>query len=262
MSIPAILPLSSLTPKQVKNGLAVLIQQHLVLWYTASEDSETYYEANSRSAYEIIRTGKFIQLIVDKFGEFAGQVFIDIISSGHAEVRHLAKLYKFVQHGTGQSQSDTKSSFEKGPETSHEPTLEFFHLTLGRLIHAGFLSAVHESHFRSEADNRSEAAKELRTLAEFKYELKGELKLRFETELEKKLISWRFNTELNENLIREVRSLPFHKKQQLQNASDEDETAGKRTHFTAINDCSNHVKGYVSHAKGSIDVFNNGKITV
>ena len=234
----------------MKHGLAVLIQQHLVLWYSISQDSETYYEANSKSAYEIARTGKFIKLIDDRFGDFARQVCTDILLSGHAKVEHLAQLYKFVQHGISQSQSDTKDLSKRGPEKSPGPTLESFHSTLCQLIHAGFLSAVHESHFRSDADNRFEAAKELKTLAEFKVELKGESRLRFERELDKKLISWRFNTDRNEKLVKEAGISLLRIKQQHQDASDEDETLTKISQFTAIN----NTKGSTNHAKGSIDV--------
>ena len=72
------------------------------------------------------------------------------------------------------------------------PNLEDLHSMLSALLRSGFVIPVHESYFRSAADNRIEAERELKRVNDsFQGTLKGEKKMEFDQAIDRKLDQWR-----------------------------------------------------------------------
>lgn len=198
---------SRLTPRQVQHSLAVLIQQHLIFWHD-SEDDETVYEANIEAAYTLARSGKYVKLAEDRFGEFAGDIISNLLLLGHARVGDLAKAYKFTSssqnfNGVAASNHGTRTSFlalsSKAKAQNHAeeggPTLESFHQALSDLLRTRIISVVNESHFRTDTDNRSEAEKEVPRPEKWASKLKKEQQLEWDKRVEQKLQDWKYGTE-------------------------------------------------------------------
>ncbi|SLM39662.1 RNA polymerase III subunit RPC82-related, helix-turn-helix [Lasallia pustulata] len=196
---------TDLSPNELKHSLAVLIQQHLVLWYTPLGDETTYYEAHWPSAYALARSGKLVKIVEDRFGDLAGDLLSNLLLLGHARVGDLAKAYNAVQSdgmlgSVSEGQALSEDGLPNGLGNNHTsagtkkrgPNLEDLHSVLDALLRTGFIIPVHESHFRSAADNRSEAERELkRNNDSFQGALKGEKKMEFEQAIDGKLDQWR-----------------------------------------------------------------------
>ena len=199
----------------VKHGLSVLIQQHLVLWYTSSEDHLTLYEANTAVAYSLVRSGRYIRIAEARAGEFAGKVISNLLLLGHARVGDLVQAY-----GEGQSKSThDRLAATRGPPSTHwsgpfrraegdieeqSVTLESIYGTLCDLLRIELVSRVHVSHFRSDADNRSEAAKVVRKPEEYKAKSQKERDAQHEAAIKRKLKEWRHGTNGEEDEIKDL----------------------------------------------------------
>ncbi len=187
--------------------MAVLIQQHLVLWFTSPDDNGTIYESNLTTAYALVRSGKYIKVVEDRYGEVAGGVISNLLLLGHVRVGDLGQAY-LPSKG---SKDPVKGAFAVSSlslplgsvkrqadslDVNNASTVESLHHALYDLLRAGLVSAVNESHFRSAADNRSEAEKEV----PFQDRLVGKLKKEHEAEREEaikqKLEDWKYGTKL------------------------------------------------------------------
>ncbi|MCJ1399556.1 RNA polymerase III subunit C82 [Xylographa trunciseda] len=204
LSIAALLHYTGLTPRQVKHSLAVLIQQHLALWYTSPENAVTYYEANWTSAYALLRAGKFVWIVEERLGSFAGGIVSNMLLSGHAGIGDLAQAYNILPHTDSGvslnepaivSNGDIQNGEFQAATQSHNESADSFHSSLHTLLDRGFLSSVHESYFRSDADNRSEAEALVRSLKGFHGELKADQKQELADAVEQRLLDWRLGTD-------------------------------------------------------------------
>ncbi|MCJ1477342.1 RNA polymerase III subunit C82 [Lambiella insularis] len=194
---------TGLTRRQLKHSLAVLIQQQLALWYSSPDNNDTHYEANWTTAYALVRSGKFVKVVEDRYGSFAGGVVSNLLLLGHALAADLAQTYNVSHHSENsvlrsESSKTTNGHLTDGSsmihDDSHYASSESLDSTVRALHDAGLLSTVHESHFRSETDNRNEAEAVVRSSEYFQGELKGEKKTEFLEAIEKKLLGWRFGT--------------------------------------------------------------------
>lgn len=186
----------------VNHGLAVLVQQHLVLWYTSSDDHQTLYEASTANAYSLVRSGKYIKVAAAQAGEFAGKLISNLLLLGHARVGDIVQAY-----GVGQSKSShDRLAATRGPHskpfsnpTHHvgghseeeSATIEPIYRILWDLLRTGLVSRVHVSHFRSDADNRSEAEKVVPKPEEYKAKSRREQDAQREAAVKRKLKEWR-----------------------------------------------------------------------
>jgi len=190
-----------LSERLIKHGLSVLIQHQLILWYT-SDNNSTIYEANTASAYALVRSGKYIKIAEDQVGKFAGEIISTLLSLGHAQVGDLLEGF-----GVGHSKStngslDTTDVSEMpllngwkhvaGTTDGHGVTFEMIQSTLSELLRAGLISEVHESHFRSDADNRLEAEKVVPPPEYYRAKSKRENEAQWETSIKKKLAEWKY----------------------------------------------------------------------
>lgn len=189
----------------VKHGLSVLVQQHLIHWYTSPEDHLTSYEANTAAAYSLVRFGKYIKVAEAQAGGFAGKVISNLLLLGHARVGDLVEAYQLGQSKsthdclTTTCRSPNKliscpSAYAGGSNGGESAALESIYGTLYDLLRTELLSRVHVSHFHSDADNRSEAEKEVRQPEEYKAKSKKEKDAQREAAVKRKLKEWRYCT--------------------------------------------------------------------
>ena len=195
---------TGLSLRQVQHGLAVLVQQQLVFWYTSAEDS-TVYEANTAVAYNLIRPGKYIQLAEEQLGNFAAVIVSNLLLLGHARVGDLVQAYGLDRtEGTNDpttiaTQLSIKSIYNGSINTevsldNNRISLALVHMTLRELLRIGFVSLVNESYFRSEADNRTEAGKIVPPPEYFRAKSKRDNEAQRETAIQEKLEEWKYGT--------------------------------------------------------------------
>lgn len=206
LSFRVLLRHSHLGPRQLRHSLAVLIQHHLIFWHS-SEDDVTTYEANFTATYALARSGKYIKLAEDRFGEVAGEIISNLLLLGHARVGDLTKAYIFTSSKNTNGTSGTSHGFRTTTPTPLSKvriqnyakggglTLESLHQELRDLLQARILSVVHESHFRTDADNRIEAEREVPCPDKWATKLKKDQQLEWEKKVERKLRDWKYGTE-------------------------------------------------------------------
>lgn len=195
--------------------MAVLVQQHLVYWNTDVEDNVTFYEANQRTSYRLVRAGKYIKFTEDRFGEFAGGVISNLLLLGHARIGDLAQAYTVARpkdkkgvleaaaHGLQKKKASgvATTKEEENAAESQNHILDSLNLTLCDLLQAGLIFAVHESHFRTDADNRSEAEKEIPHPKAYVGKYKKELEIDWERNIQQKLEDWKHGSEVERTEI-------------------------------------------------------------
>lgn len=190
----------------VKHGLSVLVQQQLVLWYNSSDEHLTLYEANTATAYSLVRSGKYIKVAEAQVGEFAGKVITNLLLLGHARVGDLVQAYGVGQPkkshdgpaNTGGPPGKALSSSSGHADGCIEEkidTLESIHGMLRELLRTKLVTRVHISHFRSDADNRSEAEKVVPNPEDYKAKSKREKDAQHETAVKRKLKQWKCCTD-------------------------------------------------------------------
>ena len=237
LTILSLLHHTSLPPRQIRHALAVLLQQHLAFWYTAYEGT-TYYEANWTGAYTLVRSGKLTKAVEDRLGPVAGELLTSLLLSGHARVTDLAQAYSADSHSTSIEPGDPKSALNgdlaNGKSThllnGRIPSAEAFQTALTALVGTGLVATVHESHFRSEADNRVEAEVLVKSWDIFKGDLKGPEKVEFAVAVNKKLLDWKFTNDAATKVLA-FDSAAKHgnnKKRKLGEANDRTDAPDKR----------------------------------
>lgn len=154
-----------------------MIQHHLIYYYTSLDDGITYYEANTQSAYYLVRSGKILQLIETRLGEYAARVMSAILFLGHASVSHLETLPELrferrFPNGVEHDEEDVQENEEKDKPNGHHAVHGRLHPTLKALASHGYIIRVREAHFQSPADNWLDAERTIASRPDIK-SLKG-----------------------------------------------------------------------------------------
>ena len=163
----------------------------------------TLYEANTAVAYSLVRSGKYIQITEAQAGKFAGKVVSNLLLLGHARVGDLVQAYgaglsngthahPAASHGPAGKPFSTSFGRVEDCVEGQDTTLESIHGTLCDLLHSELISRVHISHFRSDADNRSEAEKVVPAPGEYKAKSIRERDAQHEVAVRRKLKEWRY----------------------------------------------------------------------
>jgi DNA-directed RNA polymerase III subunit RPC3 len=151
----------------------VLIQQHLALHYTSEIDGITYYEANWQHAYDLVRSGKIIKFVEDRFGEKAGGIISNLLLLGHTKVSDLSDAYG-VTNKKANSDAELKydgdaltneDGLANGVDEAHDVSKTESHIDsrgqlysiLHQLLHSGWIVPVQELHFWPSAEHHNEA---------------------------------------------------------------------------------------------------------
>ncbi|KAH8657009.1 RNA polymerase III subunit RPC82-domain-containing protein [Tricladium varicosporioides] len=167
-----------LTHRQLRHGLAVLVQQNLVYHYT-EDTGLTHYEANHDAAYALVRSGKIMAAVESRYGTLAKDIVYNLLLLGHTKVVDLEKAFEPKQ---------VEMSKENGKENSKDNTLPNrttsgvtdgatnganghteadiipvgeIHGSLEQLLIAGVVEPVVESMFRSPLDRYSKLEKDI-----------------------------------------------------------------------------------------------------
>lgn len=146
----------------------VLLQNNLL--YFQVESGHAIYTANSVAAYNLIRTGKVLDMMSAAYGEAEKEVVQNILSMGHTKVENLREAYsaKFKQaeslavatNGTTNGHADDDETENGGEMTSKRSglavrSLEHLDEILCRLIQVDLVTSVSEGSFRSWEDTRN-----------------------------------------------------------------------------------------------------------
>lgn len=154
-----------------------MIQHHLVYHFTSLEDGNTYYEANPQAAYYLVRSGKYLKLIEDRFGEYAARIMEALLFLGHASVKQLQSLPELRSRkpiapngylGDDAATQDDETEREGATgltngDHSVDDKPAPFHSTLKALASHGYILRVRDAHFQSPSDNWLEAQRLIST---------------------------------------------------------------------------------------------------
>ncbi|KAI5787118.1 RNA polymerase III subunit RPC82-domain-containing protein, partial [Geopyxis carbonaria] len=183
LPLPHICRHAKLPEKTVKQTLVVLIQQHLVLHFTHLENGreETYYECDWKQAYGLVRTGRIIRLMEDRFGNDGATIASNLLQLGHARVGDFLAAYGIsTSKAKGKPSKNAKTAPLPAPDQSvieaDAPitSVEDLKTVMADMLRGRFLVEVqqHHMHPRTDLENgvRAELTKQLR--GNFSSELK------------------------------------------------------------------------------------------
>ena len=170
------------------------------------------FEANTATAYLLVRSGKIINLAAERMDEFASAIVSNLLLLGHARVGDLMQAYGFHKKGAnGRLLNAAHGPYGKpGTHGSAQTvgdesvSLESVQVALIGLLEAGLLSRVNESHFRSDADNRIEAERITKPPGEYKAKSKREQQAQWERSVEQQLDDWRYGTRDEQKNIQDL----------------------------------------------------------
>ncbi|PSR87047.1 RNA polymerase III subunit RPC82-domain-containing protein [Coniella lustricola] len=178
-SIPQLAQYTSLTPRQLRHGLVVLLQNNLL--YFQTESGHAIYTANADAAYNLVRTGKVLDMIGSVYGEPAKEVMQNLLSMGHTKVEHLRDAYeaKFRQaarmaaaaNGGASGDPNGFADHEEASEEIKQDTMTGLYIkslqeldeVLCRMIQAELVASVNQDSFRSWEDTRKLIEDEVHT---------------------------------------------------------------------------------------------------
>lgn len=80
--------------RQVRHGLAVLVQQNTIFHLTDPDTSVAYYDVNPEALYNLVRTGKILEMVHDKYGDTAKSLVQDVLLLGHIKISDLVNTFK------------------------------------------------------------------------------------------------------------------------------------------------------------------------
>ncbi|KXX81655.1 DNA-directed RNA polymerase III subunit RPC3 [Madurella mycetomatis] len=93
-NLPQLAQYTAMTPRQLRHGIAVLIQHNLLFYHIDSGADFAFYEANIDHAYNLIRTGKILEMVDTSFGAPAKDVVQSLLLSGQTRVSDLIAAYQ------------------------------------------------------------------------------------------------------------------------------------------------------------------------
>ncbi|KAL1968733.1 hypothetical protein VTN77DRAFT_1559 [Rasamsonia byssochlamydoides] len=225
LALPRLKFYSRLSDKQLHYGLSAMIQMHLVYHYTSYDDGVTYYEANTQSAYYLVRSGKILDMIANRLGEYAATIMSTIMYLGHAQISYLETLPELLEQSeetqtngvdgvngdlehTDQDEEDEKedrdhaenhTSIPNGEHASEKARLRL-HSTLKALAAHGYIIRVRDTHFQSHADIIMDAEKAVKSRPDMKI-LKGKKLEEAMVEAVERLVAERTDGDLSRGLM-------------------------------------------------------------
>lgn len=166
---------TSVNQRQVRHGIAVLIQLNLIFHHTDQDTDITYYEANHCAAYNLVRMGKILDMVQTKYGQHAHYLVHELLILGHAKISDLIEAFKdkhttrngivngTLQNGHDHSNGNTNGSsngivngsVSVKSEDDDRNMNDQVHDTLAQLIAAGILEPIVPTMYQSPQDLRS-----------------------------------------------------------------------------------------------------------
>jgi DNA-directed RNA polymerase III subunit RPC3 len=155
---------TQLSRRQLRHGLAVLIQQNLIYHFYESDSDETFYEANQGAAYGLIRSGKLMEIAEGKYGSVGLDVVRNLLLLGQSKVSDLidvcaeAKTQEAKLKENGK-RNGTMNGVNGGSHITK--TNKKFESTLAHLVEDGLVEVVKKSMFCSPTDTHNEIEQRL-----------------------------------------------------------------------------------------------------
>ncbi|KAJ5145680.1 uncharacterized protein N7515_000244 [Penicillium bovifimosum] len=229
LTLPRLRFFARLPERQLLNGLAAMIQHHLIYHFTSLDDGNTYYEANPQAAYSLVRSGKILHLVETRLGEYAAQILERIMTLGHTSIAHLETLpepqlrTQRISNGASHSEIEVEGNGDN-QEASDRPNGDYaagekparLHPTLKSLASHGYIHRVREAHFQSPNDNWLDASRIIASRADVK-QMKGKQQAAEIEEKAKELVKQRMEGDLSRGLL--YNGLPQGVKRKRDNAN-------------------------------------------
>lgn len=142
-----------------------MIQQNLLFHNTERETGVTYYEANEDGAYFLLRSGRILEIVQDRYDSDARDVVQNLLLLGHTKIADLAEAYesnpKLSSGHTNGANGTQMNGAHNGTEGHSNDKKSPINLDgiLARLLDDGFVEPVVESMFRSPTDAYNQAEK-------------------------------------------------------------------------------------------------------
>ncbi|KAJ0297218.1 hypothetical protein COL5a_011708 [Colletotrichum fioriniae] len=166
-TIAQLIQTTGLTPRQLRHGLALLVQQSLIYHESDSNNKIGTYEANPDGCYNIIRAGKIIEMVGIEFGPAEQEIVQTIMQLGHARVSDLLQAFE-GRNGTGlngdhATNGHVNGNGSKAKVNGHRPShaAQELHAVLNRLIVAEIVDQVGPKTFRNPEDVYREIEEEV-----------------------------------------------------------------------------------------------------
>ncbi|KAF5003731.1 hypothetical protein FDECE_9739 [Fusarium decemcellulare] len=145
--LPSMVQHTALTPRYLRNGLAVLIQQNLLYHHTDPDTDVTSYQANPDACYNLVRSGKILDIIENQYGTAERELVQTLMLLGHARITDLS-------HAFG-SRAPRINGHTNGDHDSRNGLIEsesHLNYVLVRLIRAEIIETVRPDSFRNPQD--------------------------------------------------------------------------------------------------------------
>ena len=245
---------SGLSARQVKHGLFTLIQLRLAVSSLSEQDGLYSYEPCPSCAYALVRGGKIMQHINERFGEAAVVCLLYLLVLGHASVdeislssSHAQKSERYVTdtpqvNGDGQNARNVRGDINNSERQVRK--------AVKTLIRNGYVVRLFHRDFQSEEDVKRDAERAVRR-QHFPGDIKGQKdQLYFQREIRRLRRSWRDQgrdfEEIGQNGISTKRSCMIsddssRKRRRLMNSTsgiDKSEISSDPEESTHIKVCS------------------------
>lgn len=185
MTVAQLAQHTSLSPRQVRHGLAVLLQQNLLFYESSSVSSIAGYEANPDACYGLVRSGRIVDMIGNEYGTAEQEVFQTLLQLGHARISDLVQAFGFSDHENDNITSNGHSSNEEDPfmKAGHIGSRQEFHAILARLVMAEVIDQVGPKTFRDPEDVYREIEQDVTKV------VPGEKAVNNKTEQQRKIVT-------------------------------------------------------------------------
>lgn len=198
----------------------------MVSWYDPDNLGQAFYEANLENSYVLVRSGKYVELLKDRFGDAASGLISDITVLGHVRIGDLTKTYfpsvdergplSEIIASNSSPQSGDKQTVRPGDDAGEAVhTIDELHSVIGDLLGAGLLCLIHASYFRSSADNLAEAEHAVPRDGSIKS--KKQQEATWELDMQQKLEDWKYGSKSE---IQGLTQSLQHKKRTLEGDQD------------------------------------------
>ncbi|KAK0626944.1 RNA polymerase III subunit RPC82-domain-containing protein [Immersiella caudata] len=163
-TLPQLCQYTGMSALQLRHGVAVLLQHNLL--YYQIDDGHAMYEANAEFAYNLVRTGKILEMIETSFGPPAKDVMQSLLASGQTRVADLVAAYQEkINHLNSAMQQDDDEDFPdlKANGVNGHPhaakkcdpmvkSTAQLNSIICRLVEAELIDVVHSKTFQSQPD--------------------------------------------------------------------------------------------------------------
>ena len=168
---------SGLSARQVRHGLFILIQLRFAVSSLSEQDGLYSYEPCPSNAYAIVRSGKILQHVNERFSEAAVASILYILTLGHASVNEISQSIKRVQKSDNSAENHREANgegsitrFAKANAIGSEKQVR---KAVKALMRAGYVVRLFQRDFQSKEDVKREAERLVRKQL-FPGDLKGQ----------------------------------------------------------------------------------------